>query len=145
MATEKLYEILFYVLEKSIKNYRQFAQKNISKEGIDITIDQWLVLKTLQEKPEITQQEIGAIVFKDDASVTRIIELLVTKGYIKRSFHAIDRRRFNLTITKAGAATIESLQPVITRNRKTALNGVSKEELRMLTLVLYKIISNCQS
>ena len=56
MKSEKLDNIVFYLIEKAIKTYRQFAQRNITKAHFDITIDQWLVLKTLQENPSITQQ-----------------------------------------------------------------------------------------
>ncbi len=79
---EKLSDIIFYTLERSIKTYRQFAQKNITGGGFNITIDQWLVLKTIQENSTISQQQLDAKVFKDFASVTRIIELLVKNGYL---------------------------------------------------------------
>ncbi len=145
ITEEKLSDITFYGLEKAIKTYRQFAQRNISNAGLDVTIDQWLVLKTFQENPEATQQELAATVFKDFASVTRMIELLVTKGYLTRSFHATDRRRFCLTITETGKEMIETLQPVILSNRQTALNGIPQADITMLNRVLHQIIDNCQS
>ena len=77
---EKLDEIIFYTLEKSIKTYRKFAQQQLLKNGYDITIDQWLVLKTLQENQQLSQNQIAELVFKDFASITRIIELLVKKN-----------------------------------------------------------------
>ena len=110
---EKLEQILFYTLEKSIKTYRQFAQKQINIHGFDITIDQWLILRTIQDNPDISQQQIAEKVFKDFASVTRMIELLVSKEYIKRDFHLEDRRRFNLSITKKGNMILETLMPII--------------------------------
>ncbi|QKJ31225.1 MarR family transcriptional regulator [Mucilaginibacter mali] len=143
--SEKLNDILFYTLEKAIKTYRQFAQKNITKAGFDITIDQWLVLKTLQQQPGIAQQEIAAMVFKDFASVTRIIELLVTKGYLNRSAHATDKRRSNLTLTDKGNTIIKDIQPLIMSNRKRALEGISGEESDLLNGVLNKLTGNCQS
>ena len=95
---EKLSSIIFYTLEKSIKTYRQFAQKNITDAGFNITIDQWLVLRTIQEDSTISQQQLASKVFKDFASITRIIELLVKNGYLVRNFHKNDRRRFELTL-----------------------------------------------
>src|SRR5436853_7903914 len=99
IMAEQLKDVLFYNLEKSIKVYRQFAQRNLAAQGYNITIDQWLVLKTLHDNEGITQQQVAVIVFKDYASVTRIIELLVTKHFIIRSFHTTDRRRFELALT----------------------------------------------
>lgn len=140
---EKLEEIIFYTLEKSIKSYRQFAQKNISKEGFDITIDQWLVLKTIENNAGINQQQIALHVFKDYASITRIIEILVTKKYLERKFHELDRRRFDLRITKLGLKILQSLTPIIKSNREQALNKISKSEIELLKKVLTKITNNC--
>ena len=53
-----LNEVIFYVLEKTIKQYRQFAQSNIDRAGIDITIDQWLILNVIQESPALAQFEL---------------------------------------------------------------------------------------
>src|ERR1700709_2033491 len=89
---ENLDSILFYSLDKAIKSYRQFAQRNMMKQGFDLTIDQWLVLKAIMDNPNQTQQEIAEIAFKDFASVTRIIELLVKKQYLIRAIHSNDRR-----------------------------------------------------
>lgn len=141
---EKLNNILFYGLDKAIKTYRQFAQRNITKAGFDITIDQWLVLKTLQENPEATQQELAISAFKDFASVTRIIELLVSKKYLDRSAHLSDRRRFRLTITDAGIKILTDVQPVIMSNRSTALEGIKDEDIALMSAVLGRLVENCQ-
>ncbi len=141
---EKLEQILFYTLEKSIKTYRQFAQKQINIHGFDITIDQWLILRTIQDNLDISQQQIAEKVFKDFASVTRMIELLVSKGYIKRDFHFVDRRRFNLSITKQGNMILETLMPIIKNNRKIALQTFTLNEIKAMQKSLIKIIDNCK-
>jgi MarR family transcriptional regulator, transcriptional regulator for hemolysin len=141
---EKLDQVLFFTLEKSIKTYRQFAQKQIDNANIDITIDQWLVLKSIQDWPDISQHQIAENVFKDYASVTRMIELLVKKEYLLREFHKTDRRRFNLVITRKGQAVIQKVIPVITANRKQALKSLTKEEIEMSKAFLRQIIENCK-
>ena len=77
MGKKGLNDIIFYTLEKSIKSYRQYAQKQLIMNNFDITIDQWLILKSIKENSGLTQQQIGINVFFFFASVTRIIELLV--------------------------------------------------------------------
>jgi MarR family transcriptional regulator for hemolysin len=141
---EKLDQVLFFTLEKSIKTYRQFAQRQIDKAGIDITIDQWLVLKSIQDWPDISQHQIAENVFKDFASVTRMIELLVKKEYLQKELHKTDRRRFNLVITKKGQAVIQKVIPVITANRKQALKSLTKEEIEKNKAFLNRIIENCK-
>jgi DNA-binding MarR family transcriptional regulator len=141
---EKLDEILFYTLEKSIKTYRKYAQSKINSKGFDITIDQWLVLKTLQENDKPSQNQIAEIVFKDMASITRIIELLVQKKYINRKSNAADRRKFELEITPLGNAIINDIHPIVVENRKQALKGLKMADVKALKNQLEKIVANCK-
>jgi MarR family transcriptional regulator, transcriptional regulator for hemolysin len=141
---EKLDEIIFYNLEKSIKSYRQYAQKQITNAGFDITIDQWLILQTIQENADYSQQQIAEKVFKDFASVTRMIELLVKKGLLERAFHEEDRRRFKLTLTQTGIKIIADVQPIIQQNRTQALQSLSDPDIEKLRKYLITLINNCQ-
>ncbi|MCC7453520.1 MAG: MarR family transcriptional regulator [Crocinitomix sp.] len=139
---EKLDEIIFYTLEKSIKTYRKFAQQQLLKNGYDITIDQWLVLKTLQENQQLSQNQIAELVFKDFASITRIIELLVQKKYVQRDVNQHDRRKFELTITDKGNEIIKAIYPIVTDYRKRALEGLTTEEIKQMKKNLEQIIAN---
>ena len=85
---EKLNSIIFYNIDKAIRSYRNFAQRQLKLHGFNITIDQWLIIKAILENPGITQNEIGDLVFKDNASVTRMIELLVKSEFITRTVHS---------------------------------------------------------
>jgi DNA-binding MarR family transcriptional regulator len=145
MRHDRLRETLFYALEKSIKAYRQYAQARISDAGVDITIDQWLVLKTLQENPDAPLQQIAVMVFKDFASITRIMQLLVAKGFVRRTRHAQDGRRSALTLTRAGEQTIRALEPIIHRNRRSALRGITRAGVKRTQALLERIVDNCQS
>jgi len=140
---ERLENIIFYTMDKSIRSYRMFAQKRLKENGFQITIDQWLIIKVLMENPGISQQELSELVFKDSASVTRIIELLVKSKCLKRKVNKNDRRKSNLEITRAGYQIIEDVQRIVLKNREEALNGISENELQTLYGILTKVIENC--
>jgi DNA-binding MarR family transcriptional regulator len=142
---ENLKDILFYSLEKAIKAYRQFAQQEHVKHGFNITIDQWLILKALHDNPQQTQQQMAVTIFKDYASVTRIIDLLVKKKYLTRAIHADDRRRFNLTLTNDALKLLAKMQPVINKNRAIALAGINEQQATEFKQILNTIIKNCQA
>ena len=139
---ENIESVVFYTIDKSIKAYRQYAQKQLKDAGFSVTIDQWLILKNIEEFPELSQQELSSRVFKDTASVTRIIDLLVKSGMITRETSDNDRRRNYLTVTKIGLKTLKEIQPVILKNRETALRGIEPGELKMLKKNLQTIIDN---
>ncbi len=137
-------QVVFYQLEKAIKTYRQFAQRRIRAAGYAITIDQWLTMKTILENPGLKQQELAERVFKDEASITRIIEILVRERYLTRKIPKEDRRRTVLEVTTAGKEILEKVGEVILRNREDALSGVETVDLEALDGMLRKIIENCR-
>ncbi len=140
---EKLEDIIFYTMDKAIKSYRMYAQKKLKEHGFKITIDQWLIIKTILENPTITQQEIAKNVFKDNASVTRIIELLVKSDYLERNHNPEDRRKSNLVVTEEGKSIISQVHALVLQNRKDALETLTTQELEIMNFALKKVIRNC--
>ena len=88
---------------------------------------------------------MAELLFKDYASVTRMIELMVRKNYVKREVNDKDRRRFNLIISKKGIDSLKSLESTILINRSTALKGLTNDEIFQLSNSLQKIITNCKN
>jgi hypothetical protein len=142
---EKLNDTFFYNLEKSVKTYRQYFQNQLKSNGFDITLDQWLILNTIIENPNISQNEIAEKVFKDKASVARIIELLVQNGFLTRSIHPTNRRMFQLSITDKGNETIEKLSGLVQVFRKNAVLGISPDVLKETQSIMKTIIANCKN
>jgi len=136
---------LFYFIESAIKSYRNFAQSELSKIREDLTVDQALILQFLHQENNISQVELAKLLFKKEASITRMVESLVHKNYLLRSTDNTDRRKFRLQLTKKGASSMEEIGAMVTSNRKKALSGISKSEQELLKKLLKKIINNCQN
>lgn len=140
---EKLNDILFYNLDKAIRSYRHYAQKRLREHGYNITIDQWLTIKALLENPGILQQELAGKIFKDNASVTRILDLLVKAGYVTREVNPEDRRKTLLEVTPTGVEIIRNVQALVLENRAVALSGIDTAQLEVTDAVLRAISHNC--
>jgi MarR family transcriptional regulator for hemolysin len=141
---ENLNNVIFYNIEQAIKTYRMYAQKQIKSHNLKITIDQWLVLKSLKENPNATQQELAETVFKDTASITRIIDLLVKSEFVERKINLNDRRKFDLMITSNGEKILAKTHSIVLENRKKALNGISENDIKILNETLQRITKNCK-
>jgi len=107
-----------------------------------MTIDQGMVLLFLNEYPELTQKEIAVLVFRDNASMTRMINTMVQKKYLSRSMNNEDRRRYKLAVTKKGKEVLNLLPSIIQSNRSSSLAGITKNELNQLGTILNKIKTN---
>ncbi len=141
---ENLNSVIFYNIEEAIKTYRMYAQNQLKINELKITIDQWLVLKCLKENPKSTQIELAEKVFKDNASITRIIELLVKAEFLQRELNQKDRRKFDLKITPSGEKILADVYKIVLKNRAKALENITAEEIEMTNAILKKISTNCK-
>ena len=135
---------VLYSIEETIKAYRRLSQQNISVVVPEITVDQALILIII-DREDKTQSEIADLVFKDYASMTRIIKLMINKNYLTKTIDDADKRKAELKITPTGKEIIEKLNPVIMKNREIALNTLSEQELEQLFKILNKITQNCKT
>jgi MarR family transcriptional regulator, transcriptional regulator for hemolysin len=142
---EKLNDLFFYNLEKATKAYRQYFQNQLKRHGFDITLDQWLLLRTVSEYPDSPQNDIAEKMFKDKASVTRIIELLVQNGFLQRTIHPTNRRMFQLTLTDKAWETLNALKDLVIEFRQDALEGIEAQILNDTQQVMRNIVSNCKN
>jgi DNA-binding MarR family transcriptional regulator len=138
-----LNSIIFYSLDKAIRSYRRMAQANIDRAGLDITVDQWLVLQVLLEHNDLTQQDIAERVFKDQASVARMLALLIKRGLLSAIPLPHDGRRTQLRVSAQGHRMLDAVQPIVLDNRAVALAGIGDEELTVLRQLLERIALNC--
>ncbi|MEM9527885.1 MAG: MarR family transcriptional regulator, partial [Bacteroidota bacterium] len=104
---------VFYQLEKTMKLYRKLAQNRIHTAGYNVSVNQLILLVQLNERPASTQVELSASIFKDFASVARMVDLLVKKGFLARSENAKDRRKKDLKPTPVAKEMLQVLYPVI--------------------------------
>jgi len=138
----KAEETIFYSIESTIKKYRKFAQMEIKKINPKLTLDQSMVLKKLIEEPDITQMELSNLIFKDYASVTRMIDLLVKNEFITRQINPVNRRRNTIEVTNKTRTMMKKITKVVLNNRSLALKNVSQKNLEQCRITLEKIKKN---
>lgn len=134
---------IFYTIEKTIKTYRRYAQRQFVNNGIHITIDQWLILCVVDDNNAITLKDLAAKVFKDEASLTRITHLLEKNNLISKKQDVDDKRKTQIFLTESGKKTMKSAFNISKQYRKDALNGISKEEVKNMAILLNNIVENC--
>lgn len=132
-----------YTMEKAIKLYRKHCQKNIDSNFSNITVDQCLLLICLRKRPDLNQMQLANLIFKDKASVTRILNLLVKKDYVNKIQDLKDKRKHKLEISSTGEELLTHLEPIFLLNRQQALNNFTNDEKNILETLLMKIIKNC--
>lgn len=139
---EELYSTYSFLLDRTARRVKQYAQKRFKELGFEITVDQWLVIKNLYEREGLNQSELAELTFKDHPTLTRIIDLLCKKGLTERQMHPQDRRSFIIILTPAGKSKVEELRPSVKEIRTQAWNNLSEQDFIHFKHVLNTIYDN---
>lgn len=140
--TQEQFAKYSFLLDRTARKVKQYAQQQFKSGDFDVTVDQWLVLKNLSENQLLSQTELAQLVFKDHPTLTRIIDLLCKKGYVERVPHPQDRRSFQLHLTESGASKVSSLRPQILEIREKAWENLSKSDFDEFKRILNTIYMN---
>ena len=119
----------------------RFVQ-NVFNSGLDISMDQWMILGPIWQLESPSQKELGEICFRDKPSITRIIDSLEKKSLVVRVPDQIDHRIKRVVLTKAGKQLFYDVLPIMEKTREEARGNIPEEEIQIFKNVLSKIIKN---
>ena len=120
---------------------KKFVQ-NSHNSGIDISMDQWLVLGPIWENEGISQKEISEYCLKDKTSVTKIIDTLEKKNLVVRVPDQLDHRIKRVVLSNKGKKLFLEVTPVMELTRDQLRKGITEKEVELLRSVLSKIYKN---
>lgn len=141
---EDVYSAYSFLLDRTARRVKQYAQQKFKELGFKVTVDQWLVLKHLYENDTMKQNEIAGLIFKDNPTLTRIIDLLCEKGLTTRKLHPADRRSFVVELTRGGRKKVQRMKPEIREIRLKAWEDLSESDFNQFKKVLNTIYRNLQ-
>lgn len=136
------YEGTTWFMHKSNLLIRSILQKELN--NYDITTEQWSVLNRLYRHEQCNQKDLAKICFKDQAALTRILDILEKKDFVKREKSNNDRREFLLLLTSKGKDLVEKIRPNIQIAREKAFSGLEDKERETLFLLLRKLTESLE-
>lgn len=139
---EQLDNVVNFLLEQTVRQMRGYAQKQLDSNQMGITVDQWVLLKIIEERKQISQVELAQVSQKDSASITRILDLLQKKDMIQRIDDEHDRRKYMISLTAEGKKFVTRNLPFVNGIRRRIIHGLSQTEIQTLKDILQKIRSN---
>ena len=135
MTSEK-FGTYSYLLDRTSRRIKQFAQKRFKEAHFDITVDQWLILKHLDKDTHKNQSDLAELTVKDHPTLTRKIDLLCKKGFTERKQHPTDRRSFLITLTADGQEKMQKWSPLVADIRMKAWENLGEKDYDDLKRIL---------
>lgn len=130
------------LLDRTARKVKWYAQKRFKELGLDMTVDQWMVMKLASENEELSHKELAAQMYKDMPTVTRIVDILCNKGLVERVQGSDDRRVSVLRLTEAGRAKVSASKNQIRPIRLKAWEGLDEKDFGEFNRILNRIYEN---
>ena len=115
---------------------------NAMELGLDISLDQWMVLGPIWQLESASQKELGEICLKDKTNITRIIDTLEKKNLVVRVSDQIDSRVNRVILTNLGKQLFYDVLPVMEKTKEEVRKNIKEEDIDIFKDVLSKIINN---
>lgn len=107
-------------------------EAEMAELGMDLRFNQFLIIKRLALIGPMSATELARAVELDGGAMTRQLDQLEKKGYLRRCPHEQDRRALRIELTEAGTAVWNQLSDCNERVLAAAqrsLNDVEKNQL----------------
>lgn len=145
-ATMEIQEInklsLGFQMGETFKMIGRLIAIEIPKHGVDITMEQFILLMAINRRTDTTQHELAQVFNKDKSAILRLTDELERKKLLVRMMDDQDRRKKTLMLTKKGVETLEKVEAIEATIHERMLTGVSNNELKVFSGVLNKIRIN---
>ena len=115
-------------------------EAEIAAKGLGLRFTQFLILKRLADLGSMTATELARSVELDGGAMTRQLDQLEGKGYLRRCPHEQDRRALRIELTEEGAAQYQQLTTCKERVLEAAQRSLSEEERRRLHDYLNRLL-----
>lgn len=115
---------------------------NYYLKSFNITTEQWGVLRTLNETGRVTQKLLSDRADKDQATLTKILDLLEKHEYVQRVRNPEDRRSFFVNITQNGSKLVEEVGPYLEEIYKNITAEIADEKLAIYQDVMRSLEGN---
>jgi len=109
-----------------------------------ITSQQFNVLRILrgQKGNPANLSTIQERMIDKKSNTTRLIDKLITKGYVKRQVCESNRRKIELFITKDGLNLLSKIDPVLEKHNQLLTAKMDDQEMKQLNHLLDKLRNN---
>jgi DNA-binding MarR family transcriptional regulator len=111
----------------------------------DLSFVQFIILISLRDGHAKTAAEINQYLYHDSGALTRVIDQLEERGFVKRERNNQDRRMMELILTMQGKSVADAASYSVFTHYNLLLANYAPEEVDMLIHLLTRLISNLQN
>ena len=112
----------------------------LAAKGIELRFTQFLILKRLSALGPMSAGELARSIELDGGALTRQLDQLEGKGFLRRRPHEQDRRALRIELTEEGQAMTQELMNCNYRVLKAAQRALDETERQQLHDYLTRVL-----
>jgi DNA-binding MarR family transcriptional regulator len=113
-------------------------------ESLDISFTEWLALVCLAQQEHVSATELSAQIGHDMGALTRVVDALERRGFVRRARSRRDRRAVEIAITPAGRRQARSAKVVLLELLNRLVGPFSHHEIDTLISLLRRLLMHLQ-
>jgi len=117
------------------------VQKAFREHGLDLSKEQWSVLKRLHVNDGQSQNDLAFITQRDKTSMTRLVNSMQKENLVERKIDKNDQRVNRIFLTEYGKEVVQKVQPIMYDLIPAVQENLDEEEIETLLNTLKKIKS----
>lgn len=141
-----------YALDSSIGYITQILTQQMAdrlirkmrKKGVEMDIDEWIALVHIHHFEKQNQNQLVKATNRNKTAVTRLVNELERKGWVRRVEDKNDRRNNHIMLTVEGNDVYEKAVVLAEDTTEDALNNISADEYKTWREITQKILDNAK-
>ena len=110
----------------------------------DVTSVQYAVLLVLEQRPGVSQRELGDELDLDRSTIAELAARMVRNGLVERISDPQDKRRNTLFLTTTGRALLAELKPRVDNVERVLTQELSTAERDTLRHLIERLLIPCE-
>ena len=117
-------------------------ERAMQRNGIDLNFSQFLALKRIGEPGPVAPGELARALLYNPGAMTRLLDKLEQRGYLRRMPDPSDRRALRLELTAAGKSMRARVIKCSNAAAESTFDGVSERDKDKLRDVLSHVLKH---
>lgn len=109
-----------------------------------VTPGQWNLLNQLDRSGELSQKALAERTRKEQATITRYLDVMERKGLVVRMRDKNDRRAHSISLTDDARALLQATKPVAGKAADALVEGIDQGALDTFQAVLEQLKANAE-
>jgi len=132
-----------YLLKRCGVVMTQIAEQRFA--ALSISFTQWMVLIQLSQHEHVSATQLSAHIGHDMGALTRVVDELERRGFVRRERSSRDRRAVEIAITAAGRQHALEGKRLIVELLNRLVEPLTEPEIDTLIAMLQRLLGHLQS